>query len=350
MNKVILSFLFLGLFVSQSSGNITVNTYDILLEIIPENQYLKAQAHIQLDAGTEKAYDLLFYLHKEFSLTSIKSDTDIDYDFNKTEKSSYFWMKDARPLVIQLKQSNKKEINIHIAYQGPLKDLSWKTTNMITESWIELGNYSAWFPYNPDYGKFTSNVKLAIDTSYNVTGMGKINKTDKGWEIQQLKPANDIVIIASQDLKSFDVTDANNSIRLDYVFFNDQKAQETIQNAKFIIDHYKNWFATNFDVQFTIVIVPPFTDRGSYHRKNFMALLQPEPGENVSFSLIAHEIAHEWWTGARTDNFEDWLNESFAEYSSLMAIREKFGNDRFMEWIQYKRMCSRGAPPIIEKE
>jgi aminopeptidase N len=81
-----------------------------------------------------------------------------------------------------------------------------------------------------------------------------------------------------------------------------------------------------------------------------MALLQPEPGVNISFSLIAHEVAHEWWNGAPTNNFEDWLNESFAEYASLMAIRAKFGYDIFEEWIQYKEFRSRGTPPILQSK
>jgi len=347
MKHLILSSLLLALFTIQVQGNIRTISYNIFLEIIPENKSIKVQADIKLSIDPECIDSLCFYLHNEFSIVEIKSNAKITYIFRTDESSPYFWMKDARPLWVKLENNKKENINIQIAYQGSIRDLNWKTTNMITESWIELGNYSAWFPNNPDYGKFISNVNLVIDPSYKVTGMGKIQKIGKNWEIQQLKPTNDIVIIASKDLKTFYNEENSKSIRLDYVTYNEQNANKTIKDVEFIVTQYKNWFKTSHDVQFTIVVIPPFPNRGSYHRDNFMALLQPEPGANVSFSLIAHEVAHEWWNGAPTDNFEDWLNESFAEYASLMAIREKFGYDRFEEWIQYKDFRSRGAPPIL---
>jgi len=43
---------------------------------------------------------------------------------------------------------------------------------------------------------------------------------------------------------------------------------------------------------------------------------------------------------------EDWLNESFAEYSALMAVRELFGTGRFQNIIAGKRKRSEGMPPI----
>jgi len=348
MKHLILSILLLTLFNIQVQGSIRINSYNIFLEIIPQNQSIKVQANIKSSIDPECIDSLAFYLHKEFSIKKIKSNVKVSYNFRIDESSPYFWMKDARPLWIKLENNKEENIDIQIVYQGSIKDLNWKTTNMITESWIELGNYSAWFPYNPDYGKFISNVKLTIDPSYKVTGMGIIQKIGKKWEIQQLKPTNDIVIIASKNLKTYYDENNSKSIRLDYVTFNEQNANETIKNVKFIVKQYNNWFKTSTDVKFTIVIVPPFSSRGSYQRENFMALLQPEPGANISFSLLAHEIAHEWWNGAPTDNFENWLNESFAEYASLMAIREKFGVDRFEEWIQYKEFRSRGASQILQ--
>jgi len=36
-----------------------------------------------------------------------------------------------------------------------------------------------------------------------------------------------------------------------------------------------------------------------------------------------------WWANAPVNSWEDWLNESFAEYSALMAVRELFGAERF---------------------
>jgi hypothetical protein len=348
MRYFILSSLWLSFLATLVQGNIQLNSYHISAAIIPENKSIDSKADINLSVDPECTDSLVFYLHKEFSIVEIKSKTKISFCFKTGENSPYFWMKDARPLCIKIENNKAKNIDIQIVYRGSIADLSWKTTNMISEPWIELGNYSAWFPTNPDYGKFNYSVILAIDPSHKVTGMGKIEKVGENWEIHHTKPTNDIVIIASKELKTIYSGENSNSIRLDYVSYNEENADKTIKDVEFIVSYYNNWFNTSYNVQFTIVIVPPFSNRGSYHRDNFMALLQPEPGANISFSLIAHEVAHEWWHGAPTDTFEDWLNESFAEYASLKAIRAKYGKDRFEEWIKYKDFSSREAPPILQ--
>jgi aminopeptidase N len=46
-------------------------------------------------------------------------------------------------------------------------------------------------------------------------------------------------------------------------------------------------------------------------------------------TYIGHEMAHLWWNKADADSWEDWLNEAFAEYSSLLIVREIFGRNEF---------------------
>ena len=173
MKYIILSLLFFTFFVIQLQGNIRINSYNISIEITPENKSIKAQADIKLSVDPESLDSLVFYLHKEFSVVEIKSNVPISYIFRTDERSAYFWMKDACPLWIKLENNNKENIDIQFVYHGPIRDLDWNTTNMISESWIELGGYSAWFPINPDYGKFIYNINLGIDQSYKVTGMVK---------------------------------------------------------------------------------------------------------------------------------------------------------------------------------
>ncbi len=61
---------------------------------------------------------------------------------------------------------------------------------------------------------------------------------------------------------------------------------------------------------------------------------------------LAHEAAHFWWTLAPADTWEDWLNESFAEYSALLLIRDRFGEEEFRTRMDRKRESAEGTPPI----
>jgi aminopeptidase N len=84
---------------------------------------------------------------------------------------------------------------------------------------------------------------------------------------------------------------------------------------------------------------------GGYSRKNFFCL------RTKNFSLytekgIAHEIAHFWWHNAPADTWEDWLNEAFAEYSMLVYIRERKGNETFRKIVEEYKSKTKDLPPV----
>jgi aminopeptidase N len=61
---------------------------------------------------------------------------------------------------------------------------------------------------------------------------------------------------------------------------------------------------------------------------------------------LAHEISHLWWRGADTTDWQDWLNESFAEMSALMILRKEFGEQEFRDRLARYRNAATGTPPL----
>ncbi len=69
--------------------------------------------------------------------------------------------------------------------------------------------------------------------------------------------------------------------------------------------------------------------------------------KKVSFKKgMAHEIAHLWWHGAPADSWEDWRNESFAEFSALLEVRRLFGDEQYLSLIEKYSAETKDAPPI----
>lgn len=344
------SLLFLLLFSLESTysfGKDThVESYKIQLEVYPERQSLRARVDLVLELGSLSKDLVTFYLHKELEIDSIRlGGSDMEFNFLANEKSPHFYMPDARPVVVRL-PSESKRIKLEFLYQGPIKDLSWQT-NTISKSWIELGNYSAWFPNNPDYGKFTYDLDLKIDALYRVTGMGKIRRDGGSWVISQALPVTDIVLAASTELETLSKRAVGDALRLDYISLRPRRAESLYESAVFILQTYNKWF-TQIPGSAMTIVSSPRTGGGSYARTGYVSLQREAPGaEERIFRLLGHEIGHLWWSGAPVDNWEDWLNESFAEYSSLMAIRERYGSDHFMDWIDHKKIQDQELPPII---
>lgn len=99
------------------------------------------------------------------------------------------------------------------------------------------------------------------------------------------------------------------------------------------------------------VVIPPSTPprKKAYARPHLIVLINGLESENKMFHVIAHEAAHLWWNNAvDPKSRHNFLNESFAEYTSFMAIREVYGIDNFQKWIKKSRKEAKNLPSISE--
>ncbi len=78
-------------------------------------------------------------------------------------------------------------------------------------------------------------------------------------------------------------------------------------------------------------------------------------GDRSSESLMAHEIAHQWFGNVATEkNFSHlWLSEGFATYLTDMYIEQKYGIDSFQKRLQDERetvidFVSRFNQPVVD--
>jgi hypothetical protein len=325
-------------------------SYRITLSVAPEESSIAVEAAIKLGLESEDVDCLTFNLHKEFSVDYVKADKPLEFDFPSDSKSSNPFMPDARPLRIYLprRHPRDKKLVLRLKYSGPLKDLTWKwKTNRVTWEWTELGLYSAWFPFNSDYGQFTYSVLVSVPNSLKVVGLGKVSRARKGWLLDEKEKVNDTVVIASPRLKSSFVKKGGLSINLHYVELNRVFKDYLRENVPWLLGTFQSWFGGTSTKEITIVVLPSFRVKGGgYARKGFVVLCPEEKPNEESFRYIAHEIAHLWWMNAPSTSWEDWLNESFAEYSALMALRERFSDETFQQFLQTKSEKVKGLPPI----
>jgi len=328
---------------------VRVNNYKIKLVVAPEKSSIAVEASIRINLESNNVECLTFNLHKEFSVDYVKADGTLSFDFPCDDKSSNPFMPDARSLKIFLpkKLSRRRSLLLKLKYSGPVKDLTWEV-NRVTWEWTELGIYSAWFPVNMKYGEFTYSVFIDVASSHTVVGLGEIKKTRKGWLLVRKEKVNDIVIIISPKLKTSILKKPEPRIILYYVELNEALKNYLRKEAEWLTEKYRNWFGITSTKGTTFIVLPRFRVKwGGYTRKGFVVLCPEEKLDDGFFRYLAHEIAHLWWLNAPTDSWEDWLNESFAEYSALIALREKWGNEKFQEFIRRKSEKIQDLPSIV---
>jgi hypothetical protein len=76
-------------------------------------------------------------------------------------------------------------------------------------------------------------------------------------------------------------------------------------------------------------VSPALTVGGAYRRKDLIFLTSIDENELRFEGLLAHETAHEWCVGADASPWEDWLNETTAEWASLLYALEHDNDDLF---------------------
>ncbi|GHU77359.1 hypothetical protein FACS189461_5680 [Spirochaetia bacterium] len=95
-------------------------------------------------------------------------------------------------------------------------------------------------------------------------------------------------------------------------------------------------------------VSPALTSGGGYRRKDLIFLANVENDLMFEWFLV-YEAAHEWCEGVDTSTWEDWLNETTAEWASLLYALEYDKNDLFRFIIDQKleRVGNNSYPPIM---
>ena len=326
--------------------------YKIDLKLDVKKQLLDANVDLTYYVEKDQADSLTFLLHRNFSIETLTCNNLVKYTFNIEDTSRFPFTPEAGMLTIYLSKPLQKgeALKINLQYAGKIGIVSQWGVNRITEEWIELGMYTPWFPYQPEIENLTYQVDVAINPEYQVIGMGKTKKMDDHWQISQESPKRDIIIMAGKEIHTKDIQKNGLSVDINFIALSDSTAVDIMEQGLWILENYRQWFG-DIKAHRASIVIAPRSMGGGYARRGFVVLTTFEDVDYYQnrigyFKYIAHEFSHLWWSKAPPDSWEDWLNESFAEYSALIAVREKFGNEPFVNWIGEKRKKSKDLPAI----
>lgn len=325
-----------------------VGRYDIDLEIFPSRGSISAEATVTL-VSPEDGFDRFeFMLNKSLDLRAVCAPVGVDYEFVRARSGEFYYSSDSAPIVVEFHRplEHGENIELKIQYEGEIPETHWGE-NFIKSEWVEIAFYCGWFPLNPDNMNFRYELDLKMDPAYKVTGNGLVSGGNGAWKIREDTPTNDIVVIACRDLKTTIISGEKLSLRFEHADLEKEFAERIVADTFKIVDQFSEWFEHDISQELTFV-VPRRSRGGGYYRPRFFTMLfDGDPDKYESFvRSLAHEIAHFWWRGADTTTWDDWLNESFAEYSSLMLVREWYGAEPFSRYLIKYREAAEGKPPI----
>ncbi|MCK8059712.1 MULTISPECIES: M1 family aminopeptidase [unclassified Fusibacter] len=184
---------------------------------------------------------------------------------------------------------------------------------------------------------------------------------DGVWKARITSPFPTQTFMASDrfDQQSYSVTSGNTTIDVYYLDEKNKKSTELLSNqTQHVLDFFKSKFGSIDSQHESIVVVPRGngTSGGGYNRPGLVILPDidaisednhPKYAPDIyAFKYLSHEIAHKWWSKASTISWQDWLNESFAEYSCLLAVEAFIGKERFDQLIDLYVDITKDLPAI----
>lgn len=331
--------------ITQSSQAVTVPQYTINTRFVVATQSIHVSLTLSLDNRVGQQDTLQFLLNKNAQIqTIIGGGQPLRFQFDSSGHSPNRYQPDARRLFIPAASLPMGITTLAINYDCFLGDMQ-KAGCAYTPEYIELNNYENWFPYNDAYGRFTFRVNVLLDPGYQFTGAGRVSGSAGNWQLTQQKPVNDIVLVASPRLKTKFYSRLGSTIRVDYFGLPEVKADSILNNCRSVLACYTALFGPIEKSSLTLFINPS-RDRTSYARREFISFQINGQSINQTIQGIGHEIGHFWWNRANTDTWEDWLNESFAEYSALLYLRQGRGTAAFAQEIDRYRKTAQSLPPL----
>jgi hypothetical protein len=345
---VILAVLVCCVCLQAAAVPATTTHYSADVNIDPAAQTLGAKVRLDFRAPADGMKTLTFYLHRQLVISSMKS-PDVKSWRVLNERPTLLGFGDSAPVQIELTRAlNQGEaITLDFTYSGKVTQHTWPV-NRISADLVEMGLYMPWFPLNMAYGEFTSEVNLTIPREYQVAGYGEISGGKGKWRIVRSTPTTDIVIMAARNFVRKTSRKGGYEIEVTYPEGEYEGARQALRYGIDALTTYASWFGDAGEKRVQ-VFISPREQGGGFARRGLVVLSDMRKADDPASlcRYLGHEIGHLWWAGAPVNSYEDWMNESFAEYSALMLVRDKISHAAYDIRVQQNMAKSAGAPPVF---
>lgn len=328
--------------------------YDLHLEIDPQTNYVGVSGSVAYRSPQNRLERARFYLHRQFEIIRVEGQRVYGYHFGVMDIAPVLELPQAGVLDFYFNPPLDAEETalIQFEYQGYITEWAAESANVITPDWAELGMYLPWFPlqYSNEPSNLTFTLKVKCPAEYHVSSLGASNLQDGSWSFNWPYPTRDIVVAAGRSLEPRIFESDTNRVFLSSASLGQPAAVRLGEDMLWTLERFSGWFGPTRPADFTL-IQSPRAMGGGYARRGLVVLSGMNERDYLDqqeayLRYLSHEAAHGWWWQAPNHSWHDWLNESFAEFSALLAVRERYGPETYERFLANKRKQINGLGPL----
>lgn len=289
--------------------------------------------------------ELTFSLAETLVVESVRGE-DTPLTFSEGDAYSPLFQASSRPITVCIPVAVSK---MEICYSGTVHG----AVNLLRPELRAVSFYSAWYPFNCPEIPADALIEVSAGTD-DLLLKGRPIPEQGIWiygEDKQFDPFNLILIDRA---KCFFLE--GNGVHVCTPSPQEQDiAAELIASYQDILHYYQTELYSAAAIgactdvpNMDIVSLGTPGLGGGYFRCGLIVTDCLPANPNLMIVLIAHELGHTWGNGAGF-NWEDWLNETVAEWSCLCYLLERKGKEAFLEEL---RRNSSGCAnmPVIRPE
>jgi len=327
---------------------VVLHEAEIDLTLIPDKGLITASTCLRVEpVPGDKKIQLL--VNRGLVITGVHASVPIlGFHHQKSGPGPYQYAPQATELNIPLaKPASGAPVQLRIVVEGKVEPDQWGVIQ-VSPRWVELeAVYSGWFPFSPGRGRFDLILRVHAPEGWIVAGTGAPQLEKNTWTAKK-ENVGDVVVLASPRLKKMPV---GKGLALWHVDLPSGIPELIISDTERVRKILSQWFGPVSDGHVDLVF-PPRKDGGGFARPGLVLMVydagfyNQDKATPLFIRYLAHEVSHLWWLQAPTTSWQDWLNESFAEFTALMILRKQFGERAFLDKIQAYRQASARTPPI----
>lgn len=332
----ILVLLLLGSITAPTQGQ---NRASIKLTVDPATKHFRCRFRLRVQPDSANS-PLVLNLNRHFPVLSVSSPR-----MNGFSQRPYLYPAFQDTLLglhFSYPGSRLRTRRIKLTYEGTL------TSRYATDQAMEFSRHTLWLPFLPNQedAPLDYSLQARVPNGYSVVSTrpatGKFRYRGRTAAIEP-------TVLVSKQFRSLDSGPA--IPRIEVVKTSPLLATDTLLLAetKRIVGFYNQGLGRR-DAITTFKILLPGTNRDAFGLlDNAVDITYSDfdvrkPGDRL---ILAHEISHKWWAYGSVSNADEWLNEGFAVYSSLLYLRATGDTAAFRQQLAVHQQAAQGAPAII---
>jgi aminopeptidase N len=318
-----------------------ISNYDLKIDALPENKKVKIKCRADFIAlnNTDK---ILFFLNSGFKIENIKmGNENLKFQRWKIPKVfiSLYWV------YLEREFNSGEKFTLTIEYSG----IPVSFSSGFEKDSFEMDIYSFFYPVVFSENFFTANISLNVPKNQIAITNGvlykvELNQNTKTYHYKTVSKIPVMSIVSGEFLEKKNYSEEK-IISIYYYPEYEDIISKISEYSFYILKFFEEKFGkiphNNLKIILTKRINAPCYASSSLVVINKASIdFIKKDAENFEidlFALLAHEISHQFWGNlVAPDIKEGWvLVEGLAEYSSLLALEDKFGKEKFKERLNY---------------